>query len=196
MPQRLPSRRREHCLGRLALGDQRGQPSQRRLGAGELAQFLLGLGVGDRRRGQLGEVRHPHLGAGREVRPRGRGHCHAPVASLHHDGHGHRGPQAQPADHVAKRAGTQHVAGDPGRAARPERGRHRHPRLQLPAKADRCLITYPAIGPYDGGIALNLAALPGQSIKAGDERRLSADQAAELIGDRAEHLGRLGAAGH
>ncbi len=38
--------------------------------------------------------------------------------------------------------------------------------------------------------------LPGRVIKAGDERRLGADQAAEFIGDRGEHLGRPRAAGY
>jgi len=79
---------------------------------------------------------------------------------------------------------------------RPERGCHGHPRPELPAEADRCLITYAAIGPYDGGIPVDLSALPGQLIHARDERRLSADQVAELIGDRGEHLGRPCAAGY
>jgi len=43
---------------------------------------------------------------------------------------------------------------------------------------------------------LGLPALPGRVINAGDERRLGAGQAAELIGDRAEHLGRPRPAGH
>ena len=37
--------------------------------------------------------------------------------------------------------------------------------------------------------------MPGQLIKAGDERRFGTDQATEFIGDRAEHLTRPPAAG-
>jgi hypothetical protein len=58
------------------------------------------------------------------------------------------------------------------------------------------LITYSAIGPDDGGIALNLPAFTGELIKAGYERRFGTDQAAELIGDGGEHLARPPAAGY
>jgi hypothetical protein len=49
---------------------------------------------------------------------------------------------------------------------------------------------------YDGRIALNLPVLPGQLVKAGDERRFGTDQAAEFVGDRAGHLARPPAAGY
>ena len=46
------------------------------------------------------------------------------------------------------------------------------------------------VGAYDGGILLDLPALPGQLINVRAERRLGADQAAGLISHRGEHLGR------
>ena len=84
------------------------------------------------------------------------------------------------------------------RAGRPgaEGGRVNHPGLQPDPEADRYLVTDPAIGPDDGDMPLEFPALPGQVINAGDERRLGTDQAAQLIGDRAEHLGRPRPAGY
>ena len=71
-----------------------------------------------------------------------------------------------------------------------------HPGLQLDPEADRYQVTDPAIRPDDGEMSLEFPVFPGRVINAGDERRPGADQAAELIGDGGEHLGRPGAAGH
>jgi hypothetical protein len=69
----LPGEQRRRAVRLVAdhPGDTATEISQRLLGVHEVAQFLLGLGVGDRRRGALGEFRHPRLGIGREIRPRG-----------------------------------------------------------------------------------------------------------------------------
>jgi len=67
-----------------------------------------------------------------------------------------------------------------------------HPGQQLEPEADRHLITDLAVGPDHGDMPLKVPARPGRVIDAGDERRLSTDQVAELIGDRAEHLVRAG----
>ena len=71
-----------------------------------------------------------------------------------------------------------------------------HPRLQLDPEADRYLVTDPAIGSDHGDMPLEFPAFPARVSNTGDERRLGADQAAKLIGDRAEHLGRPRPAGY
>jgi len=72
------------------------------------------------------------------------------------------GPQAQPADYGTKRAVRQPLAVDPDREPGSQGGRSDHPGLQFYPEADWYLITYPAIGPYDGEKPLELPALSGQ----------------------------------
>ena len=113
----------------------------------------------------------------------------APVAAADHDGRGDPGPHAQPADHSRRTGRRQPFAVDPRRAPGAERVGLDRPGQQPEPEADRYLVTDPAVGPDDGDISRRLPALRGRLVNAGDERGIGADQAAELIGDRAEHLG-------
>ena len=70
-----------------------------------------------------------------------------------------------------------------------------HAGMQPGPEADRYVLADPAVGPHDSGISVELPALPGALVNPGDERGLGADQAAEFVGDRAEHLGRAGTLG-
>ena len=80
-------------------------------------------------------------------------------------------------------------------------------RLELHPEANGYLITCPAIRAQDGGTSLELSVFSGRltcglrpvaarELNTGDERRLGTDHAAELIGDRGEHLGQPRASGY
>jgi hypothetical protein len=79
----LVAHRTEESVRRHAPRDQRGHAPQRCLLLGEHRSRLARLGVGDRRRYELGEVREPRLGVFRErLVPRRENHHRAPQTTL------------------------------------------------------------------------------------------------------------------
>ena len=194
-PQHLAGRGREHRLGRFAPGDQRGQPPQRGLGVRQLALSLVGFGTGDRGGGEFHELRHVRLGARGEVRPGREGQRHTPAAAADHDGRGDRAVHAQRAGPLSERAVGQPFAAPPSRAPGTQRGGLHHLGQQLELEADRNPRAQRAVGPLHGDDGFEFSILVGRMVDTRDEGRLGADEMAELVRDRGEHLRRLRAAG-
>ncbi len=158
------------------------RPRSRQLGAA--------LGVPDRRRDELDEVRHPVRGVRRKRLPPRQHDHHAPQAAFDVDRAGHHRPDAQLAQAVGD--GIRHAAPqvlvDPGGAAGPPHHSRRKVVDEFRAHPDR---------PVD-------LALPGS---ADDHNRgpvrlvtayagaIRAKEPADFLGDRREDLGRVDAAG-
>ena len=113
----------------------------------------------------------------------------------------------QLASQLAVRAFGQLVTAHSGRAARLERGRVDRPRHQLEAEANRYFRTGAAMRGRDDTGPIGVPVVSGRltcghwpvaagELNTGHERRLGADEVAQLIGDRAEYLGRPGTPGY
>jgi hypothetical protein len=97
-PADLRADRPKKLIGRHAVRDQRRDAPQGSLLIGEAGRLRLRLGIGDRRREQLGEVGQARLAVRRELGRRRRDDHRAPHAPRRGDRNGHRRADAGAAD--------------------------------------------------------------------------------------------------
>ena len=134
----LVAHRTEERVRRHALRDQRGHAPQRCLLLGEHRSRLSRLGVGDRRRYELGEVCEPGLGVFRErLVPRRENHHRAPQTSLDHnrarDGRAH----ARATNDISDLPRHARIVLDAGGATGLPNGCNYTRAVQRPARSDR-----------------------------------------------------------
>ncbi len=167
-------------------------PAPRLVGAGDDAgprrhQLRLRLGVGDRRRHQLGEVGQPLFGVGREPLAF-RGHRdRAPEAASDDDGAGDGRSDAEPGDGFGHRTRRVAVVVDAGRAPRRQDAPQHEGRSEPPAAPHRQDVR---VGPgprHHRRLAVG--------IEAHDRRAVGAEDGAHLLRDLRQDLGRRDAPG-
>ena len=179
--------RGEHLFRGRTVGDQRGHPAQRGLLVGDPAELLAGIGVGDRGRGQFGEVGQPPFGSRRGRLPGRRARDHeAPQAAIDGNRRCDSGADTELTHHRRDRRTGRKIVDASWTPGRPDkRGRA--------AFGERAVVAGPRgfAGRAPRGDARHrmVGVVPGQ------ERAVGLQNPPDLFGHGREHLRRRCAAG-